>query len=311
MRKFILCVVVLLTSSGACNLPQPQPAPNQAEATPPPSGATCMSTLDCAPEDVCIEQHCRQTATSATGEILAAGAATLARQSEHAAAVRGYTGAIDAYRKRGAKVPSELLCAFAAASLRGAATREARELAAQQADQCLRSSHPGSSERTTVVHLLSEQRVEGLDPAHFDEQRPATSFFTAEPDKPKLDTVEIEIDLPERDAPGFAELTAGLRAPDVRTMVSRCYVSDWEQHRQNRAEVALRIKFTVRMRDMGDYDAFEPSLEITREPAPGSTLAPGIFADCVMRGIQSTLAPGPKLNRVVSWEERLRVVAHL
>jgi hypothetical protein len=159
--------------------------------------------------------------------------------------------------------------------------------------------------------LLSEQRVEGLDPAHFDEQTPATGFFTAEPDKPKVDLVEIELDLPERDVPGFAELTAGLRAPEVRTMVSRCFVADWEQERRNRTEVALRIKFTTRLRDMGDYDAFEPSLEVTRESAPGSAAAPGTFADCVMRGVQTALAPGPKLNRVISWEESLHVVAHL
>jgi hypothetical protein len=270
-----------------------------------------MSTLDCGRDDVCIEQHCRQTRTSAAGEVLAAAAATQVRQNQHALAVSGYTAAIDAYRKHGVNVPSDVLCSLAAASLRGASTREARELAAQHADQCLRASHPGASERTTVVHLLAEQRVEGLDPTHFDEQQPAVRFFTAEPDKPKLESVEIELDLPERDAPGFSELVAGVRAPEVRAMVSRCFIEDWERQRHNRSEASLRIKFQTRMRDMGDYDAFQPTLEVTRETAPGSTLAPSGFADCVMRGVEAALAPGPKLNRVVAWEERLHVVAHL
>lgn len=311
MRMSKLMWLLIAAQVTACSLPKTQPSPSDSAEVVPPAGATCMSTLDCGPDDVCIEQHCRQTKTSATAEILAAAAATQARQNQHAGAVSAYTAAVDAFRKHAVKVPSDVLCSLATASLRGATTREARELAAQHADRCLRASHPGSSERATVVHMLSEQRAEGLDPAHFDEQQPAVRYFTAEPDKPKLESVEIEIDLPERDAPGFSDLVAGVRTPEVRAMVSRCFIDDWERERHNRSEASLRIKFQSRMRDMGDYDSFQPSLEVTREIAPGSTLAPSGFADCVMRGVESALAPGPKLNRVVAWEERLHVVAHL
>lgn len=294
-----------------CNLPQPQPGPAQGNETPPPSGASCMSTLDCGPDDFCVEQHCRQTRTSAAGEVLAAEAAEHERQSHHAAAVAGYGAAIDAYRKGGVNVPADLFCSLSTASLRGATTREARELAAQQADQCLRASHAGLPSRTETVQLLAMLHVEGLDPLHFDETRPAAVFFTAEPDRPKGDSIEIEFDLPERDSPGFSELTAGLRTTEARDAVSRCFIADWETQRQNRSEVALRLKFTSRMRDMGDYDAFEPSVELLQETDAAAASKAQTFASCVVEGLAPILKPGPKVNRVVSWEERFRVVAHL
>lgn len=258
-----------------------------------------------------MEQRCRPTNTSATGEILAAIAATAASQNQHASAIRNYGAAIEAFRKRGAPVPAELICDLASASLTGAATREARELAAQHADQCLRAAPNGLPNRTKVVQELAALHIEGLDPTHFDAPQPASVFFTAEPDKPRADAVEIEMDFPTRDVPGFADLTAGLRAASVRDSVSQCFIADWETRRQNRAEANLGLKFTTRMRDMGDYDAFEPSVEVTlkataAEPATGTP-----FGNCVMRGVQSALGTGPKLNRVVAWEENVRVIAHL
>lgn len=270
-----------------------------------------MSTMDCAPEDACIELRCRPSKSSAAGEILAATGAAHTRLGHHAEAAREYAAAVDAYRKHGAAVPADTLCALASASLRGAKTNEARELAAKQADECLRASHFGMPERSTTVHLLSELRVEGLDPAHFDEQQPATVFLTARPERPKADSIEIEIDLPERDTPGFSELTSALHTPTARDMVSRCFLEDWEARRQNRAEATLRLKLTTRMKDMGDYDAFEPTLEVTRDPDAGAAVNATPFTDCVLRGVQTALGPGPKLNRVVAWEERLHVVAHL
>lgn len=266
-----------------------------------------MSTLDCAPHDTCIEQRCRPQRTSAAGEILAASAGIHARQNQHTAAIRDYGAAVDAYRKANTAVPADLLCALASASIRAAATREARELAAQQADQCLRAAPPGTSERATTVQLLAGLRAEGLDPSHFDEERPATVFFTAAADKPKSDTIEIDIDLPERDTPGFADLVTAVRAPAARDAVSNCFIADWERRRDSRAEAALTIKLTSRMRDMGDYDAFETTLNVTlNTPA-----AHAEFGECVARGLQTALTPGPKLNRVVAWEEAVRVVAHM
>ena len=270
-----------------------------------------MSTLDCGPDDFCVEQRCRQTRTSAAGEVLAAEAAEQARQEHHAAAVTGYGAAIDAFRKSGVNVPAELFCALSTSSLRGATTREARELAAQQADQCLRTSHAGLPSRTETVQLLAALHVEGLDPLHFDEARPAAVFFTAEPDKPKNESIEIEIDLPERDAPGFSDLTAGLRTAAARDIVSRCFIADWETQRQNRSEAAFRLKFTSRMRDMGDYDAFESSVELLQESDAATASKASTFATCVVSGLEPALKPGPKVNRVVAWEERFRVVAHL
>jgi hypothetical protein len=257
-----------------------------------------------------MAQVCRGTKTSATGEILGALAASHAQQNQHAAASQAFGSAVDAFKKQGAPVPTELFCGLAVASLQGASTREARELAARHADQCLRASTPGQPGRAAVVQLLAALATEGLNVAHFDEPQPAQVFFSAEPERPRADAVEIELDLPTRDAPGFAELTAGLRTPAMRDAVSRCFLAAWEKQRQNRAETKLTLKFTSRMRDMGDYDAFVPQLEVSAIDDAGSE-GDKAFASCVVTGTQAALGTGPKVNRVVAWEEALRVVAHL
>jgi len=257
-----------------------------------------------------MAQVCRGTKTSASGEILAALAASHAQQNQHAAAAQAFGSAVDAFKKQGSPVPTELFCGLAAASLQGASTREARELAARHADQCLRASTPGQPGRSAVVQLLAGLTTEGLDVAHFDEPQPAQVFFSAEPERPRADAVEIEFDLPTRDAPGFAELTAGLRTPEVRDGVSRCFIAAWEKQRQNRAEAKIALKFTSRMRDMGDYDAYAPQLEVSAV-ADAGTEGGTAFTTCVVAGVQAALGTGPKVNRVVAWEEALRVVAHL
>lgn len=294
----------------ACSLPQKTPSPTATEEIPPPAGASCLSTLDCAPGDVCMAQACRGMKTSASGEILAALAASHAQQNQHAAAAQAFGSAVDAFKKQGSPVPAELFCGLAAASLQGASTREARELAARHADQCLRASTPGQPGRSAVVQLLASLTTEGLDVAHFDEPQPAQVFFSAEPERPRADAIEIEFDLPTRDAPGFAELTAGLRTPEVRDSISRCFITAWEKQRQDRAEAKIALKFTSRMRDMGDYDTYAPQLEVSAV-ADATTENGSTFAACVVAGIQTALGTGPKVNRVVAWEEALRVVARL
>ena len=271
-----------------------------------PAGTTCGGRDDCASDQVCVRALCRYRATSAAAEILAAGAEAQVEAGELDGALRTYDQAVTAYRSAGAPVPPEVVCGAAIAALRAARTPDLRESAARRADTCFRSSLPGDPQREEVRTTLSRMRFDGLDAARFDRPEPADRFFALQPSRPTADAVAIAIDIPDRDNPGFAEVREALRADPAKRAIVDCFVQDWELRHQRQATASLVIRYQTTLRDMGDYDTFDPSLEI----APTTPAEDG-FEPCLARALTATIAPGPRGHRIVAWQEPFEIAARL
>jgi hypothetical protein len=280
--------------------------PAEDESPPPPAGSTC--TGSCPRGQVCVGGVCRYLRASATGELLATSAAAQLELGDVDGALESYDRAAEAYRAAETEVPPEVLCGAALAALRhaGAGDREAREAAAARSDACFRASLPGYGLRREVQAALSRLRFDGLDVGAFDEPEPPTRFFSQEPTRPTTDAVEIAISFGESEESGFTELSQRLRDEASQRIISECFATEWQRTHERTLRADLLLKFRTRLRDMGDYDLYEPQIEIV--PASGETPA-SAFATCIATGLNAaTVEDLPRFRRQISpWQEPFEV----
>ena len=272
-----------------------------------PEGTSCAGRGDCTTDQICVRNVCSYRLTSAAGEILATAARAQVDAGDLEGALRTYDQAVEAFDAAEAPVPARVVCGAAGASLRAARTPEARELAAKSADRCFRRSLPGAPERTDVQVALARLRYDGLAMGRFDRPEPADQFFSAPPTRPTVDAIDIAIDMAQQpDQPGYSELRAALQGEPARRSIADCFVQDWELRHERQASAALTLKLTTRLRDMGDYDAYEGTAEVTR-----TTPAEEGFEACLASALTTVLGAGPRLNRIVAWQSPFEVAARL
>ena len=272
-----------------------------------PAGASCRSSDDCPSGQACVASACRYRQTSRAGDVLAMGARGQLEAGDTAGAVRTYEQALEAYGVSDAPAPPEVLCGAASAALRAALDQAAREQAASLADRCFRGSLPGNAARLEVERGIARLRFDGLNLAAFDAEEPPDRYFTAEPSRPTADAIEIALDLLVRDRPGYEELGEALRSEAAQRAISDCFIQDWEISHARSAEASLVLKFSTRMRDMGDYDAYEPEVSVAQ-----TSLAEDGFEPCVATALGEALQPGPRLGgRVSEWQEPFAVAARV
>lgn len=272
-----------------------------------PEGSTCAGREDCTTDQICVRSVCSYRLTSPAGEVLAAAARAQVEAGNLEGAVRTYDQAIAAFDAAEAPAPSRVVCGAASAAIRAARAPEARELAAKSADRCFRKSLPGAQERTEVQVALARLRYDGLALGRFDRPEPADRFFSDAPSRPTVDAIDIAIDMAQQqDQPGYAELRDALQAEPARRSIADCFIQDWELRHERQASASLTLKLTTRMRDMGDYDAFEGTVEVTKTgPAEEG------FEPCLAGALTTALGSGPRMNRVVAWQAPFEVAARL
>lgn len=276
------------------------------DEAPMPAGTTCRGNGDCSEEQACVEARCRHLRTSAAGEILATAARAQVEAGDLDGAAQTYDQAIDRFAAAEVPIPPEVLCGAAIAALRAATDVRSRDVAARRADTCFRASVPGDPLRAEVQRGLARLRYEGLELGLFDRERPAERFFTQEPSRPTVDAIEIALDLPESESPGFAEVRDAMRSEAATRAIADCFVADWERRHERSANASLVMSLTSRMRDMGLYDVYEATIEIT-----GTSGASEGFEPCVAQALKTAIGAGPRTNRVVSWRETFAVAARL
>jgi len=280
------------------------------EGPPPPAGSTCVDR--CPSGQLCVEEHCRYRASSAAGEIQAAGAAAQLAVGDAAGALASYEQALAAFETAEVPVPPEVLCGAAKAALRVATDQELKEAAASRADACFRGSLVGDPLRVEVQAMISRLRFDGLDMAAFDADEPAPAFFTQPPSRPTLDAVDVALSIGDSEARGFAELSEKLRGEAAHAAIAGCFVEEWERthERENRAD--LLLKFRTRLRDMGDYDLYQPELEVIAGAGEGADTADA-FSTCLAEDLATTLTEELANFRgnVSAWEEPFEISARV
>ncbi|MCG8553985.1 MAG: hypothetical protein MJD61_01665 [Proteobacteria bacterium] len=278
----------------------------QSAAPPPlPAGSTCRDSDHCPRDQACVEHRCRYRVSSVTGEYLAVVGRGLYEAQDLDEAARTYQAAVAAFVRADAPTPPSIQCEAAAAILGAARTPEARESAARAADRCFRASLPGAPERKQVMQLVAKLRFDGLDATKFDAEQPAPRFFTATPSRPSTDSVEVAIDMPSHDYPGYAEIQGSLRGAEVTRAVADCFTKEWQKKHMKQLDTSFTVKYRSRMRDMGDYDVYVPSIEVI-----GVGDASG-FDGCVAQAVTAGLGSPPKLRRSTSWEQPVSLAARL
>ncbi|MCS6858290.1 MAG: hypothetical protein NZM37_11310 [Sandaracinaceae bacterium] len=270
-----------------------------------PSGLSCEASRDCPKEQLCIERQCRFEKGSVAGEILLASARTLAQKGEFRAAKEAYAQAKEAFEKEEAPPPPELLCEQAALWLGTASDGLGFENGASFAYDCFRHSLPGSPLRGAVERELARFRSQGLDVSLFDRPSKPERFFTLPPSLPNPDSVAVSVELEGENQPGLGDMRGQLGQASLRNQIANCFLQLWSQKREQEARALFNLRFTVRLRDMGDYDLFEPSLELAK-----ASDSEGSFEACVAQAITQSLTP-PRIQRVVSWQLPLRVHARM
>lgn len=270
------------------------------------AGTTCGGRDDCTSDQVCVDHQCRFRTTSVAGEILGAAAAAQLEAGDLAGAGRTFDQALAAYEAADAPVPPEILCGAASTAIRSATSAEAREEAAKRADACFRSSLPGQPARVDVARALARLRYDGLDLDRFDRDDRNARYFSKQPSRPTIDAIEIAIDVPERDHSGFAALAEALRGELAQRAIADCFVQFWELRHERQAQASLVLRYSTRLRDMGDYDVFEPEVEVTH-----SSMNQEGFDVCLAGALTGTLGPGPRASRIVAWQEPFEVAARL
>ncbi|NCQ59817.1 MAG: hypothetical protein GW913_03995 [Myxococcales bacterium] len=322
----LLLVVALLTLTSACP-PRPSATPpgtDAAAGSPPPghdtlngaapsyaptgmpSGTSCAGRSDCAGEQVCVSGVCRFRHVSVKGEILTTAARAQLDTGDVSGAVRTYDQVLEAYESQEAPVPAEVLCGAAGAALRAAETPEEREVAARRADACFRGSLPGDESRMVVQRAVSRLRYDGLDLSLFDQDQPASHFFTEDPSRPTVDAVEIALELPDRDMAGYEPVRTTLQSEDATRAIAGCFIRDWESRHERSASAPLTIDLTSHLRDMGDYDVYTGQVTLT--PTGG---AEGGFVGCLAEALTALFENGPRLARSISWREEIEVTTRL
>jgi len=276
------------------------------DGSPMPPGATCASTRDCDSGRACVEHRCRPLTTSVAGEILATLAAEQLESGDGQGASATYAEALQAFETSGAAATPAVLCGAADAMMQAARGPEARETAARMADRCFRGSLPGDPSRASIQKTLGELRYDGLWLAAFDEASPAAQYFTARPARPSADSVDVDIQLPDNNAASFEEIAQKIRSAELARAVADCFIQDWELRHESSASASFQLDYRVRMRDMGDYDAYLGTATVS---ALGGA-ADG-FEPCVGAALESTLGSEPSRARGGSWNETVRIQATL
>ncbi|MBX7193555.1 MAG: hypothetical protein K1X94_15980 [Sandaracinaceae bacterium] len=284
---------------------QAQPLPDPEGARRPPTGTTCGGRDDCPSDQVCVESRCRYRLTSVAGEILASSARALVEAGDWEGAITAYSDAVDAYVAAHAPVPADLLCEQATLMLSTATTPDAREAGAVRADACFRASLPGFGPREETRRAVARLRFQGLDVTLFDQETPATRFFTQAQSPPTVDAIVVEATLTGEDQPGLVDVRTQIDAEAAHRAIAECFIQDWEVRHERAARGALVVRYSTRMRDMGTYDSFEPELLVEK-----TTVAEDGFEPCVARALSANLT-APRSGRVVSWQAPLEVSAHV
>lgn len=316
-RAALVCAA-LATTASTCQRPEgegsmlggtseaeAQTAPESDATRRPPTGTTCGGRDDCPSDQVCVESRCRHRDTSVAGEILASSARALAEAGDWEGAIEAYADAMQAYEAAHAPVPAELTCDQATLMLSTATTPEAREAGAARADACFRASLPGFAPREETRRAVARLRFQGLDVTLFDQETPATRFFTQAQSPPTVDAIVVEATLTGDEEAGIVDVRTQIDAEAAHRAIAECFIQDWEVHHERAARGSLVVRYSTRMRDMGTYDAFEPELLVEK-----TTVAEDGFEPCVARALSANLTP-PRSGRVVSWQAPLEVAAHV
>ncbi len=272
-------------------------------------GATCSGRDDCTSDQVCVDSRCRYRETSVAGEVLASAAEAQAEAGDWNGALETYEQAFRAFESAGAPVPAELACGAAELVLRTATDAEARERGARRADLCFRITVPGDPGRLAVRRALARLRFEGLEIALYDRDDPAERFFTQEPSRPTVDAVEVDVQMPDlepRETASHAAVRERLNSEDGRVAIAECFISDWETNHDRSATADLRMSYTTRMRDMGSYDVWEPSMAIT-----ATTAAQDGFEPCLAAALPNLFDPENRSIRGEAWEQTVRIMARI
>jgi hypothetical protein len=279
------------------------------EGPAPPAGTTCVGA--CPRGQICVAEKCRYRVSSAAGETLATAGLGQLAVGDHAGALESFDQAVAAFQGAEAPIPPEVLCGAAKAALRLASDAETREAAAQRSDACFRGSLPSDPLRAEVQTALSRLRFDGLDMAAFDDETPRERFFTLEPTRPTMDAIEIALSFGESEEPGFEELTAQLRAEASQRAIAECFIADWESRHERSVRGDFLLKLRTQMRDMGDYDVYEPQIEVVQAQAEAGAEAG--FSACVTAALATALAEEkPRMRRSISgWQEPFEVAVRV
>ncbi|UJR80692.1 Hypothetical protein I5071_27410 [Sandaracinus amylolyticus] len=290
-------------ATGDATRPGARPPGSARGSARPPAGTSCMGREDCPSDQVCVDRVCRYRETSVAGEILATAARAQVEAGDWEGAIRTFDQAIEHYDTAHAPVPPDLLCASASLVLRTASDAEGRERGARRADACFRASLPGSPEREEVRRAVARLRFEGLDTALFDRTEPAERFFTQEPSRPTVDALAIDVELPESEDPGVAQVREQLAGEAARRAIAECFVQDWELRHERSASASLIVRYATRLHDMGTYDTYEPTISVEK-----TTVAEDGFEPCVARSLSGAIA-APRASRVVAWQTSMSITA--
>lgn len=293
------------TGSDATRAARPAGAGPRSPSARPPAGTSCMGREDCPSDQVCVESICRFRETSVAGEILASAARAQVEAGDWEGAIRTYDQAIEHFDTAHAPVPPDILCGSASLILRTAADTDARERGARRADACFRASLPGAPEREEVRRAVARLRFEGLDTALFDRTEPAERFFTQEPSRPTVDALAIDVELPESEDAGVAQVREQLAAEPARRAIAECFVQDWELRHERSASASLVVRYSTRLHDMGTYDVYEPTISVEK-----TTVAEDGFEPCVAHALSSVMT-APRAGRVVAWQTSMSITARV
>jgi hypothetical protein len=229
-----------------------------------------------------------------------------------AGALASFDQAIEAFTAAGVLVPPEVLCGAAKAALRVASDQETKESAARRADACFRGSLVGDPLRIEVQAMLSRLRFDGLEMSAFDSDEPAEAFFTQAPSRPTLDAVEVALSIGESEERGFTELREKLLSDAANHVIAGCFVEVWERTHERTKRADLLLRFRTRLRDMGDYDLYEPELEVIAGSGEGDASADA-FSTCLAENLATTLSEEVSSFRgsVSPWDEPFEIAVRL
>jgi hypothetical protein len=328
-RRALLAGAMLLAALGCQRRspltaePQETREPNQGGQTPrgasssrraqasrrPPAGATCSGRDDCTSDQVCVDERCRYRDTSVAGEVLASAAEAQAEAGDYAGALETYEAAFTEFERRDAPVSPEIACGAAELILRTATDPDGRERGARRADLCFRITVPGHPARLAVRRALARLRFEGLEIGHFDAERPVERFFTRGASRPTVDALAIDVQMPDLEPngpPSHNAIRERLRSEEGRGAVGECFIQDWETNHDRSATADLRFAFASRLRDMGTYDVYEPSVTI----AQTSTAQDG-FEPCLARALPALFDPENRSLRGSDWQQAVRITVRI
>ena len=307
-RAWLVGLTALASLAGCDQLGRGgEPAEAAPEEPPGPAGATCVGRGGCPADQRCVEGRCRYQATNVRGEVLAASGDALRESGDLDGALAIYVEAIGAFEDAEVPTPPDVLCGAALSALRLTGQEDGRERAGRMADACFRGSLPGDPLRVEALRALGRLRYDGLSLIAFDEEEPASRFFTERPSRPTVDAVEIGLDLPDEDQPGYDDLKTLMQSEMGTRIIADCFIQDWELRHERQAHASLVLKLETRMRDMGDYDVYEGTATVEQRGVEVDGFVP-----CVAGALTGLFeSEGTRSGRRSSWQIPFEVTAGL